>query len=61
MPGAARFLYGLALGLSLGIIGSKLVSAASPGPKRQAGRNGRSRTTLKIAPERRERQEATVR
>jgi len=29
MPGAARFLYGLALGLSLGIIGVRLVAAAA--------------------------------
>lgn len=53
MPGAARFLYGLALGVSLGIIGSKLIAAALPGARR-AGPNGRrpavKRTPAEVAP-----------
>jgi hypothetical protein len=36
MAGAARFLYGLALGISLGILGSRLLAAASSGTHRRA-------------------------
>ncbi len=37
MPGPARFLYGLALGLSLGVIWTRLIaSAQSPAHRRTA-------------------------
>jgi hypothetical protein len=43
MPGPARFLYGLVLGLSLGIIGARLAGAAgSENGASQA--NGRGKT-----------------
>ena len=60
MTGAGKFLYGLALGMSLGIIGSKLVSAASPGPRRHAARR-RPRTALRMVAKEREKQEASAR
>lgn len=41
MSGAARFLYGLALGLSLGIIGARLAATASSA-QGHSGANGRS-------------------
>ena len=42
MPGPARFLYGLALGLSLGVIWTRLIaSAQSPGKKRPRQKTAR--------------------
>jgi len=38
MAGAARFLYGLALGISLGIVSSRLLAAASSGRHRPPAR-----------------------
>ncbi|GAG28656.1 unnamed protein product, partial [marine sediment metagenome] len=43
MAGAARFLFGLALGISLGIIGSRLLAASSSGAHRRSVWGGRQR------------------
>jgi len=59
--GAGRFLYGLALGVSLGIIGSRLLGAASSGPQRQVARKGRVRSALRAAARERDRERAAAR
>ena len=61
MAGAARFLYGLALGISLGIIGSRLAAAASSGTHRRPARNGRFRAWMKVTAKQTEKQEASSR
>ena len=49
MTGAARFLYGLALGISLGIIGSRLLAASSGGRQRPPARASRQKRRRKEA------------
>lgn len=61
MTGAARFLYGLALGISLGIIASKLAGAAAPGPYRRTRRSSRPRAVTRVVTNETERQEAAAR
>jgi hypothetical protein len=61
MAGAARFLYGLALGISLGIIGSRLLAAASSGTHRRAARSGRHRPPARASRQERPREEAIAR
>ncbi len=60
MAGAVRFLYGLVLGISLGIIGSRLLAAASSGSHRRAVWSGRQRPPAK-ASRQRDREEAVAR
>lgn len=43
MGGAARFLYGLALGASIGFIYSKLFAASSNGSQKRTAWNGQRR------------------
>ncbi len=61
MTGAGRFLYGIALGVSLGIIGSKLLGAASSAPQRQSARNGGARAAPRTAVKARQRQKVAAR
>jgi hypothetical protein len=61
MAGAARFLYGLALGISLGIIGSKLASAASSGSQRRSGGSSHLRAAVAAPIRKEERQKAIAR
>ena len=44
MPGPARFLYGLALGLSLGVIWTRLIASAQSPPHRRAASAAASRS-----------------
>jgi hypothetical protein len=60
MAGATRFLYGLALGVSLGFIGSKLF-AASSGGHRRAIWSGRQRPAARTPRRTRPREEAVAR
>lgn len=57
MSGAVRFLYGLVMGVSVGIIVSKLIAASGSGSHRQTRRVAPTRTR----DERREAEEATTR
>lgn len=57
MAGATRFLYGLAVGISLGIIGSRLLAAGSSGTHR----NGRRRPPARTSRQRQPREEAVAR
>lgn len=61
MAGAARFLYGLALGISLGIIGSRLLAAASSGSHRRAIWGDRQRPPARAPRQKRPREEAVAR
>jgi len=61
MAGAARFLYGLALGISLGIIGSRLLAAASSGAHRRSVWSGRQRPPARASRQKRRREEAVAR
>jgi hypothetical protein len=61
MAGAVRFLYGLALGISVGIIGSRLLAAASSGTNRRAVWNGHQRPPTRASRQKRSREEATAR
>jgi hypothetical protein len=61
MAGAARFLYGLALGISLGIISSRLLAAASSGAHRRAVWSGRHRPPARAPRQERPREEAIAR
>ncbi len=61
MAGAVKFLYGLALGISLGIIGSRLLAAASSGTHRHAVWNGHQRPLAGDSRQQRSREEATAR
>lgn len=61
MAGAARFLYGLALGISLGIIGSRLLAAASLGAHRRSVWSGRQRPPARAPRQQRRKEEAVAR
>ncbi len=61
MSGALKFLYGLALGISLGIIGARLAASASTKPRRRSGWNGRFRAAVRLPTKRREKEEAAPR
>jgi len=61
MAGAARFLFGLVLGFSLGIIGSRLLAAASSGTHRRAVWNGRRQPPAGALRQERPREEAAAR
>jgi hypothetical protein len=61
MAGAIRFLYGLALGISLGIIGSRLLAAASSGTHRRAVWSGRQGPPARAARQKRSKEEALAR
>ncbi len=60
MTGAARFLYGLALGTSLGLIGSRLL-AASSGAHRRSVWSGHQRPPARASRQKRRREEAVAR
>ena len=61
MAGAVRFLYGLALGISLGIIGSRLLAAASSGTHRRAVWSGRQRPRPRASHQKPTREEIAAR
>jgi len=61
MAGATRFLYGLAVGISLGIIGSRLLAAGSSGTHRRSVWNGRKRPPARTSRQKRPREEAVAR
>jgi hypothetical protein len=61
MAGAARFLYGLALGICLGIIGSRLLAATSSGAQRRPIWSGRQRPPAEALRPERAREEAIAR
>lgn len=61
MAGAARFLYGLALGFGVGIIASRLVAAASSGSHRRAVWSGRHRPPPRASRHKRPREEVAAR
>ncbi len=60
MAGAVRFLYGFALGISLGIIGSRLLAAASSGTHRRSIWNGRQHPPAGASRPKRRREEAVA-
>jgi hypothetical protein len=57
VPGAMRFLYGLVMGVSVGIIVSKLLAASASGAHRPARRV----TPVRVEDERQEAEEAATR
>ncbi len=61
MPSALKFLYGLALGISLGIIGARLAASASIRPNKRAGWGSRFRAAVRLRTGRREKEEASPR
>ena len=61
MPGATKFLYGLALGVSLGIIGARLMGSASSGHDRNQRHNRRLQAMAKPRHGEGERQKAAAR
>jgi hypothetical protein len=61
MAGAARFLYGLALGFGLGIICSRLFAAASSGSHRRPAWSGRRRPPPRACRHKRPREEVAAR
>ena len=61
MAGAARFLFGLALGISLGIIGSRLLAASSSGAHRRSVWSGHQRPPARAPRQKRRREEAVAR
>ena len=61
MAGAVRFLYGLALGFSLGIIGSRLLAAGSSDAHRRSVWNGRQRRPARASRKERPKEEALAR
>ncbi len=62
MSNALKFLYGVALGISLGIIGARLTSSASMKPSRRSRRwNGRFRAAVRLPTRQMEKEEVTPR
>ena len=61
MSGAIKFLYGLALGISLGIIGARLAASASTKPPRHSDWNSRFRAAVRVRRKRKEKEEAAPR